>query len=169
MQAPLYLARSGGISGDSLVNVGGYGYYWSSTVNNSERARRLDFGSSNVLPENNVNRYGGFSVRCVLREFTYSVPGTTLNDNGIDLLGGQNVGYTPNAFTTIMNTTPLYFIRSGYLSGTTLYLFGAYGAYWSSTVNSSSYAYHLYFSSTALGPANRSFRNSGRSVRCLSR
>ena len=68
MQAPLYLARSGGISGDSLVNVGGYGYYWSSTVNNSERARRLDFGSSNVLPENNVNRYGGFSVRCVLRE-----------------------------------------------------------------------------------------------------
>ena len=99
----------------------------------------------------------------------YSVPGTTLNDDGIDLLGGQNVGYAPDAFTTIMNTTPLYFIRSGYLNGTTLYAFGAVGYYWSSTVGSSSYAYNLGFLSTELYPASRGDRNVGRSVRCLSR
>ena len=99
----------------------------------------------------------------------YSVPGTTLNDNGIDLLGSQNVGYAPNTFTTIMNTHPLYFIRSGYLSGTTLYNFGASGGYWSSTVNSSSDAYYLSFDSTVLSPANRYGRNYGRSLRCLSR
>ncbi len=99
----------------------------------------------------------------------FLIPGTTLNDDGIDLLGGQNVGYAPNAFTTIMNTTPLYFIRSGNLGGTTLYNFGAGGYYWSSTVNSPSNAYYLYFNSTGLSPAVRSGRSSGRSVRCLSR
>ena len=105
---------------------------------------------------------------------TYSVVGTGPNNdntipNGIDLTGSQDVGYAPNAFTTIMNTHPLYFIRSGNLGGATLHDFGADGRYWSSTVYSSSYAYHLYFSSTALGPANRSYRLSGRSLRCLSR
>ncbi len=105
----------------------------------------------------------------VIKYGIYSVVGTTLNDNGIDLLGGQDVGYAPNAFTTIMNTHPLYFIRSGYLNDTTLYSFGAYGYYWSSTVNSSSYAYYLYFVSTALRPAYSSSRYVGRSVRCLSR
>ncbi len=89
--------------------------------------------------------------------------------NGIDLLGSQDVGYAPNAFTTIMNTTPLYFIRSGHLYGTTLYNFGALGLYWSSTVYSPSYAYYLHFNSLGLYPAYRSNRNYGGSVRCLSR
>ena len=97
------------------------------------------------------------------------VPGTTLNDNGIDLLGNQDVGYAPNAFTTIMNTHPLYFIRSGYLNDTTLYYFGAYGYYWSSTVSSPSHAYNLNFGSAVLFPAGRNERLYGRSLRCLSR
>ena len=68
MNAPLYLARSGNINSGSFNNAGGYGYYWSSTVNNSEYARLLVFYSSNVNPENYNYRYYGFSVRCVLRE-----------------------------------------------------------------------------------------------------
>ena len=104
----------------------------------------------------------------------YSVVGTgPNNDNtipdGIDLTGSQNVGYAPNAFTTIMNTHPLYFIRSGYLNGTTLYNFGGYGYYWSSTVYSPTNAYILYFSSGELYPANRNLRYYGWSLRCLSR
>ena len=104
----------------------------------------------------------------------YSVVGTGPNNdntipNGIDLTGSQNVGYAPNAFTTIMNTHPLYFIRSGYLNGTTLYYFGGDGIYWSSTVYSSSLAYNLGFYSTGLDPAGRNSRSNGRSVRCLSR
>ena len=105
---------------------------------------------------------------------SYSIPGTGPNNNntipnGIDLTGSQNVGYAPNAFTTIMTTHPLYFIRSGRLSGTTLYTFGGNGFYWSSTVYSSSNAYVLSFSSGELYPALRLNRYDGRSLRCLSR
>ena len=104
----------------------------------------------------------------------YSVVGTGPNNNntipnGIDLTGSQNVGYAPNAFTTIMNTHPLYFIRSGGLGGTTLYNFGGNGLYWSSTVYSSANAYSLYFNSGGLYPAYRFYRNFGWSLRCLSR
>ena len=102
------------------------------------------------------------------------MPGTGPNNNntipnGIDLTGSQNVGYTSNAFTTIMTTHPLYFIRSGDLGGTTLYNFGGNGRYWSSTVYSSTDAYYLNFYSGALYPANRNYRSNGRSLRCLSR
>ena len=106
--------------------------------------------------------------------YAYSIPGTGPNNdntipNGIDLTGSQNVGYAPNAFTTIMTTHPLYFIRSGRLDGTTLYDFGGDGVYWSSTVYSSTGAYRLYFHSGALYPAGRDYRSYGWSLRCLSR
>ena len=68
-----------------------------------------------------------------------------------------------------MNTHPLYFIRSGYLGGTTLYYFGGDGYYWSSAVYSSTDAYRLRFYSGELYPASRSNRSYGWSVRCLSR
>ena len=67
MQAPLYFSRPGCIDSGSLSSAGN-GYYWSSTVNNSELARYLYFYSSYIIPENSNNRYNGFSVRCVLRE-----------------------------------------------------------------------------------------------------
>ena len=67
MQAPLYLARSGRIDDGSPINTGS-GYYWSSTIYNSEYARGLVFSSSGVGPEYSYSRYSGFSVRCVLRE-----------------------------------------------------------------------------------------------------
>ena len=174
MNAPLYLARSGHVDNELISATGSIGYYWSSTADGSGKARRLGFNSNGVGPDNYNDRYYGFSLRCVLREFTYSVVGTGPNNNntipnGIDLTGDQNVGYAPNAFTTIMNTYPLYFSRSGYLDGTTLYSFGVIGSYWSSTVNSPALAYDLGFGSGALYPAYRDYRLSGRSLRCLSR
>ena len=174
MNAPLYLARSGYIDG-TIHNIGyDSGFYWSSTFSNLERTRLLGFNSGNILPENSNFRYYGFSLRCVLREFTYSVVGTGPNNddtipNGIDLTGSQNVGYAPNAFTTIMNTHPLYFIRSGYLDGITIRNFGNSGGYWSSTIYSSTNAYYLGFHSGALYPALHGDRDFGRSLRCLSR
>ena len=103
-----------------------------------------------------------------------SIPGTGPNNdntipNGIDLTGNQNVGYAPNAFTAIMNTHPLYLIRSGYLLGTTLNGFGGNGHYWSSTVYSSADAYFLGFFSGVLYPAYHNYRYGGWSLRCLSR
>ena len=68
-----------------------------------------------------------------------------------------------------MTTHPLYFMLSGYLGGTTLYGFGGYGYYWSSTVYSSANAYNLYFDSGVLYPASRDYRLYSWSLRCLSR
>ncbi len=46
--------------------VGNYGYWWSSTENDSNGAerRRLSYNNSNLL-RNSVNKRGGYSVRCV--------------------------------------------------------------------------------------------------------
>ena len=86
--------------------------------------------------------------------------------NGIDLYGSTNVKYSTNG-STLLNTNPYYFVRSGNVSGSTLYYFTADGYYWSSTAVSGSYAYNLYYNSGVLYPANQSSRYNGRSLRCV--
>ena len=54
-------------SSASLGSTGSYGYYWSSTVNDSSDAYHMYVNSSNVYPRHNSYRYNGFSVRCVAR------------------------------------------------------------------------------------------------------
>ena len=174
MNAPLYLARSGRVDNGSTDSMNNGGFYWSSSAIGSGSAHILLFYHGAINPESSGYRHFGFSLRCVLRWFTYSVVGTGPNNdntipNGIDLTGSQNVGYAPNAFTTIMTTHPLYFIRSGGLNGTTLYYFGGAGHCWSSTVYSPTGAYYLYFYSGELYPARRNNRFGGWSLRCLSR
>ena len=88
--------------------------------------------------------------------------------NGTDLTGDVNVGWKTNGFTNI-GLAPLFFVRSGGVRGTTLFEFGLNGVYWSSTVNSASYGYYLYYNSNVLSPANRYDRGYGRSVRCIAR
>ncbi len=68
MQAPLYLARSGNISGGSYYLANIHGRYWSSTVDGSETAHSLDFKLDVIYPTSYYGRYAGFSLRCVLRE-----------------------------------------------------------------------------------------------------
>ena len=46
---------------------------------------------------------------------------------------------------------------------------GSSGYYWSSTVNSSSNAYHLLLNTSYVYPANFSSKNYGFSVRCIAR
>ncbi|MBR3052278.1 hypothetical protein IKG60_01495 [Candidatus Saccharibacteria bacterium] len=67
MSAPLYLSRSGYVRDGSLLDAGGGGYYWSSTVLSSEGARNLDFYAAGVYSESSRNRYYGSSLRCVAR------------------------------------------------------------------------------------------------------
>ncbi|MBR3322199.1 hypothetical protein IKG05_00975 [Candidatus Saccharibacteria bacterium] len=63
---PFYFVRSGAVSGTTLYNSTGYGYYWSSTVATSgTNAYALNFASSVLYPSLAGNRYYGFSVRCV--------------------------------------------------------------------------------------------------------
>ena len=91
--------------------------------------------------------------------------------NGTDLAGSTNVGYTSAGWgrinTTGVNGDPLYFVRSGLVDDTTLYHFSWNGYYWSSTAQSGSYAYSLYFYSGGLYPALVGYRGGGWSVRCV--
>ncbi len=90
-----------------------------------------------------------------------------------DLKGGTWISYASNGFNRLRSTgqygDPLYFSRSGYVDGSTLYYSSTGGVYWSGTVNSSGYGYYLYFNSGGLNPAGRYGRYFGRSVRCVAR
>ena len=61
----IFLPAAGNYNGTSLNNRGSNGNYWSASFNNSSNAYNLNFNSSNVNPQNNNNRYYGFSVRAV--------------------------------------------------------------------------------------------------------
>ena len=85
---------------------------------------------------------------------------------GNDTAGSTNVGYEAGGFNKLVGD-PLFMTRAGFVYDTTLYISGARGYYWSSTVVSASQAYYLYFASSGLYPANQSNRDFGRSVRCV--
>ena len=69
----------------------------------------------------------------------------------------------------LINTNPYYFVRSGFVVGSTLYYFTGFAYYWSSTAVSASQAYYLGFSSGGVWPASRFNRLYGRSLRCVVR
>lgn len=49
----------------SVYNVGGRGYYWSSSVINEDNAYGVDFSSGDLNPRDGYGRYGEYSVRLV--------------------------------------------------------------------------------------------------------
>ena len=56
---------SGNGNGASWNNRGGNGNYWSASFNSAVNARNLNFNGGGVNPQNNNNRYNGFTVRPV--------------------------------------------------------------------------------------------------------
>ena len=79
--------------------------------------------------------------------------------------------YSINSETALnLRNNPLYFVRSGSVSGHNLGNYGAYGSYWPSTAQSNEYARGFYFSNNYYNPSGSySGRNGGSSVRCLAR
>ena len=61
----LFLPAAGYFYGTSYISGGSSGDYWSSTLYSSTNGRYLGFTSGFVYPQNNYNRYDGFSVRAV--------------------------------------------------------------------------------------------------------
>ena len=102
---------------------------------------------------------------CYLR-FSGRVVNLSVLTTGTDLSGSTDTLYTPNG-STLINTNPYYFVRSGVVSGFTLYDFTGRAYYWSSTAVSASQAYDLDFGSGAVYPAYRYYRSLGRSLRCV--
>ncbi|MBQ9295492.1 MAG: hypothetical protein IJ219_11320 [Bacteroidaceae bacterium] len=60
-----FFPAAGNGNGTSINNVGSNGNYWSSSWNSGANAYNMNFNSSNVNPQNNNNRYLGYSVRAV--------------------------------------------------------------------------------------------------------
>lgn len=79
-----------------------------------------------------------------------------------------STSYTNSGFNNVRKA-PLYFVRSGYVSGNTGSLSNNYGKYYSSTVLSVN-SQRLSFDSTLLNPAERTYwRYYGYSLRCIVR
>jgi hypothetical protein len=71
-QARVFLPAAGNRNGTSVNNVGSNGNYWSAFYNNSNNAYNVNFNDSNLNPQNNNNRYNGFSVRLARVAENYS-------------------------------------------------------------------------------------------------
>ena len=80
----------------------------------------------------------------------------------------NSVSYTSDGFVNIRKS-PLWFVRPGYIYGSTLDDAAASGSYWSSTVVNSNNAYFLSFRSSGVWPSNSYDRFFGRPVRCIAR
>ncbi|MBR3332299.1 hypothetical protein IKG28_01555, partial [Candidatus Saccharibacteria bacterium] len=65
--------------------------------------------------------------------------------------------------------SPLFFVRGGYITIRTLGGAGYGGNYWSSTVQSDTYARYLYFNSGGSNTQGNNYRYFGFSLRCLAR
>ena len=92
-----------------------------------------------------------------------STPGSFYN-----LLNQYGLTSSPTSGNNNIIKAPLYFVRAGYVGGgSNLVSAGYRGLYWSSVADSSSIAYHLYFTSSSVTPSRSDVRYYGRSVRCV--
>ena len=78
------LPAAGNRNGQDVNNVQNNGNYWSSTANNSNNAYHLNFNDNNLNPQNNNNRYNGFSVRLVqdFTQLTIDFPAPSVKGQG---------------------------------------------------------------------------------------
>jgi hypothetical protein len=61
---------SGNGNGQSWNNRGSNGNYWSRSLNSQTNGRNLNFNSGGVNPQNNNNRFNGFTRRAVQHSST---------------------------------------------------------------------------------------------------
>ncbi len=89
------------------------------------------------------------------------------NNSGYEYYETVNT-YTISEWEVMEEAGAVFLPAAGYRFGTSAYDVGTYGRYWSSTYDSSKYAYDVYFDSGYLYPSNSSGRYRGRSVRLFS-
>ena len=76
-------------------------------------------------------------------------------------------GVAGRRFTSRINGNSIFFPASGNYIGTSLYNRGTSGYYWSSSYNSATYAYGLYFNSSVVSPADYNGRRLGFTARAV--
>ena len=67
---PGFFPCSGNGNGQSWNNRGSNGNYWSRSLNSQTNGRNLNFNSGGVNPQNNNNRFNGFTRRAVQHSST---------------------------------------------------------------------------------------------------
>ena len=94
---------------------------------------------------------------------------STENGSFYNLLRQYGLTSSPTSSNNNIATSPLYFVRSGYVNpGSSLYDAGSLGDYWSGRAVSSNFAYYLYFYSSGVYPSSSyGYRYRGFSVRCV--
>lgn len=151
------------VNGGTHQHVGNY-YNWSAAVasNDTSSYASSTYSSTSGNPQNSICP-AGWRLPVIT---SYSASSLGANE-----FANLNYYYNNKATNTSagLEKSPLFFARGGYVVGSSLYYSGSSGAYWSGTVNSSSYAYTLYFSATGVNPTYYGNRSYGRSVRCLAR
>ena len=87
------------------------------------------------------------------------------------LLNQYSLTSSPTSSNNNIATSPLYFVRSGFVypSYSRLDNAGNKGDYWSGRALSFASAYELDFFSSSVSPSNYSFRCNGQSVRCVAK
>ena len=76
-------------------------------------------------------------------------------------------GVAGRRFTSRINGNSIFFPASGYYSGTSLNYRGSSGYCWSSSYESATYAYSLYFNSSNVRPASSYYRRRGFTARAV--
>ncbi len=99
--SPMYFQYNGYVVSSGNFEVGSNGFYWSSVPNGLSSAYRLHISSSVVDTYSNVDRYGGYSVRCLaLDEETYTYTVIYKLKDGQVLYSGSKVPDTQTVTTT---------------------------------------------------------------------
>ena len=88
-------------------------------------------------------------------------------NNNCDSEWTDEDGVAGRRFTSRINGNSIFFPASGNRNGTGLYNRGSHGFYWSSSLNSQTNGYNLYFNASGVHPASNSDRFLGFSVRAV--
>lgn len=68
-----FFPAAGNGNGTTRNNGGSNGNYWSRSLQSSANGYNLNFNASGVNPQNNNNRFNGFSVRAVQHLFISAI------------------------------------------------------------------------------------------------
>ena len=141
------------------TTTGNY-YNWSAAIASND---------SNSLTDNNSNANNSICPK------NWRLPNIT--DNEFTTLNNlYNNG--SNFDDTGLTISPLWFVRNGYINGSSLFYYDAGGDYWSSTVYNNNVSYFLYIGTNVVntafslgyhGSTFGDYKHGGRSIRCLAR
>ncbi len=148
-------------------SLGNY-YNWTAAIASSNSSSLTQNTSSDISknPQNSICPKG-WRLPTISNQAN-TLPGSTNEFGRLNQLYNDGQTYGTGSGAKLMES-PLWFVRSGFMSNGSINGFDNRGDYWSNTICSSGCAFNLYFSTNVVGPADNGGNNRGygRSVRCV--